>query len=212
MIRENFWIKAASVLLAIGLWMFVISKGRSEISLPVKLEVENIPEGLVLTEYPQEDIILSISGHERFLRRISPEEIRVTVDLTGYKAGKHRYNIGRSDVNVPSPLRVVNISPSSIDIMLAEAQSRKVPVRAVIAGRPADGYVVNSIEVVPGEIEVLGAKATIRKLSFVETGPVDVSGKTETFEVNAPIEAGHKPFSPRTSSVTVRVVIEKEHK
>jgi len=212
MIKENFWIKAASVLLAIGLWMFVISKGRSEISLPVSLEVVNIPEGLVLTEHPQDSVILSISGHERFLRRISPDELRVEIDLSGYKAGEHRYHIGLSDVQIPSPLRLVSVNPSYVDLNLVEAQDRKVSVRAVLAGRPTEGYVVNSVEVVPGEIVVKGAKDTIRNMRFLETEPVDVSGKSASFEVRAPINIDSKPIDPQPSSVTVRVVIGEERK
>jgi len=212
MMRKNFWIKITALLLAIGLWMFVISKGRSEISLPVALEVVNIPEGLVLTKNPPDTIILSVSGHERFLRRISPDDIRVQVDLSGYQAGEHMYHIGLSDVEIPSPLRLVSVNPSSIDLTLAQAETRKVPVRAVLAGRPAEGSVVSSVEVVPGEIEVQGTKKGIRNLRFVETEPVDVSGRTETFEAQATINTDRKPFSAQTPSVMVRVIIGKETK
>ena len=43
---ENIGLKIASVLLSIFLWVFVTSRGLSEMSLDIPLEFKNVPAGL----------------------------------------------------------------------------------------------------------------------------------------------------------------------
>ena len=41
---ENFALKAAAAVLAVVLWIFVVSKGQTEMSLSVPIEYSNIPQ------------------------------------------------------------------------------------------------------------------------------------------------------------------------
>jgi YbbR domain-containing protein len=208
--RENLWLKVASVLFAVGLWLFVVSKGRDEISVRAQVEVVNVPAGMVLTKHPDEDVIIGLSGNERFLRNIEPGVVGVRLDLSGYKAGDHRYHIGRSDVRIPARLRLTRIDPPSLELSVEQAQRKSIPVRAILAGRAADGYAVTSVEVVPGEVEVLGEKKTLRTLRFIETDSVDISGISANLETKAALDVSKRPYTVAVPEVTVRVLVGKD--
>ncbi|MDI6745172.1 MAG: CdaR family protein, partial [Thermodesulfovibrionales bacterium] len=78
---ENFGLKVTAVIMAIILWFFVISKGQSEISFDVPVELKNIPPGLESVKYGTKNVSVSLKGQDRLLRNIKPSDVRVHVDL-----------------------------------------------------------------------------------------------------------------------------------
>lgn len=112
--------KVAAVVLALAMWLFVMSKGQTEVSLVAPLVLENIPEGLIVTESESQKVVLSIKGHERFVETLNPEEIRVLLDLRDIKKGQNNLTIDHDDADLPWSLRVLSIVPSSVNIVAEE--------------------------------------------------------------------------------------------
>ena len=61
---ENLGLKIASVLLAIVMWIFVTSRGQSEMSIDVPLEFKNIPAGIELVSYNVKTVSLNIIAYQ----------------------------------------------------------------------------------------------------------------------------------------------------
>lgn len=118
--RKNFWMKVAAVVLALAMWLFVMSKGQTEVSLVAPLVLENIPERLRVKEGGAQKIVLSIKGHERFIETLTSERIRVSLDLSDIKIGRNSLTIDHDNVNLPMSLRVLSIVPSSVTIVAEE--------------------------------------------------------------------------------------------
>lgn len=118
--RKNFWMKVASVVLALAMWLFVISRGQTEVSLEAPLVLENVPVGLRITGDVTQTVVLSIKGHERFVKSLRPEDVRVSLDLSGLRKGQNRFALDHDDVELPAPLRVLSIAPSSVSIDAGE--------------------------------------------------------------------------------------------
>jgi hypothetical protein len=76
-------------------------------------------------------------------------------------------------------------------------------------GRPAEGVVVEGVEVVPNRIEIVGAQSEVQGISQVDTGTVDLTGRTVSFETKAKIEIGQPHAWPSTGQgeVEVRVTL-----
>ena len=94
---ENLGLKIAAVLLSIVLWLFVTSRGQSEISIDVPLEFKNIPSGLEMVNHSTKTISLSIKGQERLIKNIKPSDIMVSVDLSKARKGEGIYSAGSRD-------------------------------------------------------------------------------------------------------------------
>jgi YbbR domain-containing protein len=209
-VKKNPWIKVAAVLLAMGLWMFVISRGQSQVSLEAPVEFRNVPSGLQIVGESSKTVTLSIRGHERFIRTLSPEDVYVSLDASDLKRGIQRYSITRGDVRLPSTLRVETVSPSAVNVQAGKTLKRKVPVRPLVVGSPLEGYRIGTVEVVPEEITVEGLVNEVRRLQALETEPVDVSSASATVVSETRVRKPGGAVRLEVDAVTVRVVIMKE--
>ncbi|KPK21183.1 MAG: hypothetical protein AMJ76_03320 [Dehalococcoidia bacterium SM23_28_1] len=61
---------------------------------------------------------VTLQGELPALRNVSPDEVTVSVDLSGLGAGSHRLE---PKVEAPAGLEVANISPTSVDVVLEPA-------------------------------------------------------------------------------------------
>ena len=61
---------------------------------------------------------LTLSGRQRQIRTILPEAIQVRVNLKGLAAGKRIIRLSGKNVNLPSGVKVEQITPQSIEVNL----------------------------------------------------------------------------------------------
>ena len=204
---ENLGLKIAAVLLSIVLWIFVTSRGQSELSVDVPLEFNDIPRGLEIVNHTVKTITLVIKGQERFLKNIRPSDIRVALDLGKAKKGDGTYSISRDDIKLPHAVTVTNITPSSVRVTLEETATKTVRVVAVFAGVPEKGYYVKSVDVMPPDAEIEGVKSEVARIKTVKTEPIDVTGSNETFTQGTKLDLTGKNIRSKTSDITVKVII-----
>ena len=69
---ENLGLKLTAVFLSIVLWIFVTSRGQSEISFDVPIEFKDIPPGLEIVNHNVKVISLNMRGQERLLKNTKP--------------------------------------------------------------------------------------------------------------------------------------------
>lgn len=207
--RKNLWLKVSAVTLAAALWLFVMSRGRSEIYVHAPIEYENIPSGMgIVRAVTTAETTLSIRGHEKFLGNLSPESIRVTLDLRGVAEGRHTRNIKDRDVKLPPLLKLQGIRPSTVKVTVERIVKKTVPVKAAIAGVPAGGRVLR-VEVQPKEVTLEGVKSELRNIRSVGTEAVDVSAAERTFSREVALERPESRAAMNVQSVNVIVVIEE---
>ena len=204
---ENIGLKIAAVSLSIVLWIFVTSRGQSEISIDVSLEFKNIPQGLELVNYSAKEISLSVKGQERLIRSIKPSDIQAYIDLGKTKKGESVYYITRDDIKLPRAIDVINISPSSVKVIIEETATRTVRVRPVIVGEPERGYFVKSVGVAPQTLVIEGIRSEVGKINIIRTEPLDITGLTESVTQDVKPDLISSNIRSKTADVRVRVVI-----
>lgn len=207
LIFNNLGLKIASVLLAIVLWIFVTSRGQSEISIEVPLEFKNIPQGLELTSYSVRTVSLNIRGQERLLKNIKPSDIRPYVDLSRARKGESIHYINKEDIKVPPSITITNVNPTSIKVFAEETISKRVKVIPVITGEPARGYYIKSVEVIPQYITINGIKSEVLKIGTVKTEPYDITGMSDPFTQELKIDLTGRNIKPEPREVTLKVII-----
>jgi YbbR domain-containing protein len=204
---ENIGLKIAAVLLSIALWVFVTSRGQSEISVDVPLEFQNIPAGLEIVNRTVKTVGLTVKGQDRFVKNIRPSDIGVSVDLSKAKKGENVFYIHRADIKLPHSASVTSIEPSNVKVIMGETIAKTVKVLPLITGAPERGYYVKSVEVTPRTVVVEGIKSEVARIKTVRTEPLDVTGLDETVTQDVRLDLGGRNVRSRTADVTVSVVI-----
>ncbi|GBE05302.1 MAG TPA: YbbR-like domain-containing protein [Nitrospirae bacterium] len=205
-ITTNPWLKLISLVLAIVLWLFVVSKGRTVVIMDVPVGLRNMPAGLELVEGP-ETISVYVEGRERLLKKLGKGDIRFVIDLNDVKEGDNLFSVSDADIELPKVFAVKKILPGTIKLTVEEKAVKNVPVRPIIVGLPANGYVVGGIRVSPGKIRINGPKSVIAKVYSIKTEPIDITGTTESFRVSAALNISRENVMTDVSEVEVRITL-----
>lgn len=206
---ENIGLKITAVVMAVILWFFVTSKGQSEMTLDAAIELKNIPAGIESVNQSATSVSIRVRGQERLLKSVKPSDIHVYVDLSKARKGRGTYYISKDDVKAPSAMTVLNITPSSVSIILEETVKKTVPVHPDINGTPRKGFLVRSIEIKPSEVVIEGAKTEINRVNFLKTEPIYISETDETFTQNVRFNLAGKNIRTSPQEARVKIVIKK---
>lgn len=122
-ILHNWHLKLLSLLLAFLLWSVITGEPPAEVGFTVPLELQNIPQGLVVAGDVPASVQVRLHGPAALVRRLSPGNIIVAIDLTGHKVGEHWFSMNTGDVVVPYGVRVVRVSPAQIRLRLEPARA-----------------------------------------------------------------------------------------
>ncbi len=208
---DNLGLKIAAFLLSIVLWIFVTSRGQSEMSLDVPLEFKNVPSGLELVNRNIKTVSVIIKGQERFIKNVRPSDVRVSLDMSKAKKGEGVYYIHRDDVVLPHALTVTDITPSSVKVSIEETATKTVRVVALVTGEPEKGYRIKSVEVVPQTVLIEGIRSEVSRIKSVRTEPLDVTGLNETFTQDLKLDLG-KNVRSKVGEVTTTVTIVRSNR
>jgi len=122
-ITTNPLLKLISLILAITLWFFVTSKGRSVVVVDVPVGFKNIPKELEIVDSTKM-VSINIEGQERLLKNLKQDNISVIIDLKNAKSGEIHLPVFKDNVNLPKRLVVTHISPERIKLVLEKRRVR----------------------------------------------------------------------------------------
>ena len=210
-IFENWLLKIISLGFAVVLWFFVMGESRMEVNHIVPLEYENLPEELMIASEVPTSVAIRISGPRALQVNLSPGDISLAVDLKGLSAGVTSFKRLEESLNIPSGLKITRISPSYVDVKLERVREREVPVRVVMTGEPAIGFIVASSMAVPGKVAVAGAESELKGVSEVVTEGIDLTNVQESFSQAVAISyIGNYTDLKETKTVEVQVVLQPD--
>ncbi len=181
--RRNPGLKAISVLIALGLWMFVNAGQRGAVeALQVPISYRSLPTGLVIINHPSDFVKIEVSGPRTLLSLLDPERLTLKLDLTGVPTGRSDFKINSAMFNVPRQTSVTRITPDEVQLDIDRVVSRQIPVHLVFAGKVADGYQVNGVQVAPATISVSGPSRYVMPLAEADTDPFDIKGASANLQ------------------------------
>ncbi|MDX2479574.1 MAG: CdaR family protein [Desulfuromusa sp.] len=187
LLTENWTLKAISLVFALLLWMFIMGERRLEVGYRIPLELQSIPQGLMVANEVPDLIDVRVSGPRTLLMKISTSDISIIVDLADLQPGLTTFKRLEERLNLPSGLRVTRLSPSFIDLKLERIKQKLVPIKVALTGEPLPGFRLGSVKVVPDEVLVEGAENELKSVSEVTTEEVDLAGVNEGFSLIVPL-------------------------
>lgn len=193
-LTENVGLKALSVLLAFFFWAFVKGGTQGEVTVRVPVEVNKVPNGLMVVDLDPMEVAVRLRGLTARLKTLEAQEVRIKVDLNDARPGVNTYMLLPQSVKAPAGIEVVAVSPSELKVRVSQVFRKMVPVRVELRGEPPPGAKFGSITVDPPVVSVSGPKEVVRDLEAVRTEPIDVSGLRETLELEVPLSRGFLPL------------------
>lgn len=187
MLKNNTVLKILSLLIAMGLWFYVIG----EVNPTVVQTIENIPVQL-LNENTLEERDLAVRGSDNFtvdvvlegrrgdLNRLDPDEIKASADIFGYERGENYVPV---QVEVPENVMLKKIKTPKIQIVLEELISVYKEIAVKFNGKTKRGTEAGQVTTNPAEIEVKGAKSAVNAVESVqaEIDASEITDKLRTF-------------------------------
>ncbi len=209
LLTENWTLKLISIVFALLLWIFIMGERRLEIGFRVPLELQNIPQQLIIANEVPSLVDVRISGPRTLLMKVSPNDISIVVDLSDLKPGLTTFKRLEERLNLPSGLRVTRLSPSFIDLKLERIKEKMVPVNIALKGEPLGGFKVANVRAVPDKVAVAGAETELKGISEVRTEDVDLTGVNDGFSVIVPlIHNGTYTYFKDEKTTDVQVEVE----
>jgi len=153
--HQNLGLRIISLLLAVGLWIFVNAGQHSSVeAFNIPVSYRGLPPGFVITNQHPDFVKIQLSGPQTLLSLVDPSRLMLRLDLSGVGVGQASFKVGLDSFNVPRGTAVTSISPSQIVLDLDKIVVRNLPVHLVTIGTPADGYRLGSIEIAPSRVRV----------------------------------------------------------
>jgi YbbR domain-containing protein len=177
--------------------------------VPVRIEWGEVPAGLSVGVPELSSDTVTVTGAASVVQGVVAALGRVVVQPTAIDIDQDVPLVAIDSIG--ETVTRVRIDPPSIHVripVISDAQSKSLPVNAVIVGVPATGQAVSSVTVEPAAVTVSGDADVLAALTRVDTQPVPIAGAqgdvTRTVELDLP--AGVTAIGNETVRVTVAIV------
>ena len=118
-ITRHWELKLLALAFAAGLWVFVMTSEKTNLVVSLPLELDPVPPGLVVTGEKPESVEVQLHGLRSALSRVSPDSLRVRVNLAGARPGDLLISLGPEQIVVPPGVSVLRVNPSVVRVALA---------------------------------------------------------------------------------------------
>jgi len=216
-ILANFWLKLASVGLALLLWFAVSSEHalRDATLYNVPVRVQTVRSDLLVTGLAYRVVDVRVRGPASQIARLEPDDLLISVDVSHLAPGQHVVALDASGVRRPAGIEILRIDPPTLPIELQRVIARDVPIRPRLDERSlAVNYAVMGYAVEPERARVQGPEALVNGLEEIPTHTIALEGVNSTLTVMAPLdltglESAHVIPEKAKVSIFVEEVIER---
>lgn len=180
-----------ALILAMVVWVSAVLTADPNVvqtSPPIPLEILGQDTSLLLVGDVPSEVRLTLRAPQSVWNQLSkqPELMHAWIDLSGLGAGEHTLKV-QAKVDL-SPVRYLNIDPSTLVVKLEPLVRREYIVEVIVKGELPVGYTLGNAVVRPSKVVVSGPQSAMERIASVRV-EVDVSGKAQTVEGAIEVEA-----------------------
>jgi hypothetical protein len=210
---DNGSIKLLSLGLSLILWFYVTSRGKTELTLTVPIELRNIPAGMMVVGDVTGSLEARMQGQERVLRDSSfSKKVIAVLDLSLAREGENSIPISLDDIRRPNGTVVTHLSRYEVRVKLERVARRSFRLKPVLRGTPAEGYRLAGTTVTPSRIVMEGPASVMLMIERLETMPIDIHRARQSLTVEPRIDYQGKPVKLLEKDIAVHVIIERKIK
>jgi len=178
--------KLLALLIAVILWAVVHGQGVGSLSMDVPLQVQGLPEDMVIVNDPPDHVRVTIGGLQARLNALKPQDVHVPLDASDLnEPGEVERVLNLNDIRLPAGLTVLKLQPDRLKLQVDRVVHHRIAVRPRL--ELPEGWRVEQLEVSPAEVELAGPEIWLDALSEVETVAVRPELKPGPFAVSAAV-------------------------
>ncbi len=209
LLLHNLPYKITAAILACMLWYIVQGEEILEVNKRIAVTVA-VPDGYTIKGPTLRYKDATLRGPRVLLGQYMEgrKPLEATIKIPPGKAGQLRYRVDRENLTSFDPRVRMTIHDPYIVVTVDEVSGKKVPVREVIEGVPAQGYMLEKVVIEPDSVNVSGLKVDLAKVNQVATEQINISGlkQPKVFEVSL-VKTGLGEVQLGVTRVTVKVAI-----
>ena len=188
MLKNNRINMILALLIAIGLWVYVVG-----VENPKKdIQIKDVPitftnadslgaDGLTLLSVSDSFVDVQVTGVRSEIKNVDKNDIKIVADLEGYKEGEHIVRLQIGKIN-----NVEIESKQKISIVVDQLITEEKPVAVSLEGSISDDIEPYIVQVSQQSVEVTGAKTLVESIVRVDA-PLDIAkveSELKSFTVN----------------------------
>lgn len=183
---------ATALLLALIVWVSaVIADNPDETRAyprPVQLELVGQDTNLVIIGNVPSQVNLTLRAPQSVWNELTATngQVKCLLDLSGLDAGEHTIPV-KVQIN-NRPVRVIEVSPTQIELTLEKLSTRSLPVELLLIGQPAIGYQLGDMESAPTQVVISGPESGIERVAHVQAR-IRVDGARTSIETETTLTA-----------------------
>ena len=214
--RRKYMSILISVVIAIGLWFFVINDENPTIRMTYSdIEIDYLnedllqEEGLVVKDSDTPVTVkVVLQGRRTDLLAIKSSDITATADVSQCTKGDNYVDV---EVHTPSLSTVSSVKPAQIRLTIESLVSREKEVRVVFNGTASDNTQAVCEKISPEQITVTGPSSSVAAVENLRAvvNVSDVESEEKTLEVSlTPVdESGNEVSDVTLSSGTAQITV-----
>lgn len=185
-----------SILVAIGLWVYVVGEINPETTgkfqdIPIRFVNASVlaENDLALADPGNPTVTVTISGTRADMKELTASEIDVTADLSGLVKGENRVDLA---VSLPNDMKLKSISDDKVRVTIEALVTAEKPVQLRYEGDIPEGKEPGAVTLSPDTVVVRGAASSIEKVEAVAAVVSASQIKAEPVELEAGLAAVDK--------------------
>lgn len=182
-LAQNWRLKLAALALAVLLWAVVSAEQVTTQWIPVRVEPVVRDPSYVLTGGPEPaEVRVRFTGPGRELWELALDRPVLVLPVRDVGAARS-FVLDPGMVRVPEGLRVnaEDVRPAVVRLELERVVTREVPVRARVAARSLERYVLgDSLRVAPATVRATGPESVLDTLQALFTRPFEIVPDDDT--------------------------------
>jgi hypothetical protein len=112
-------LKILALAFSSAIWFFVLTTERAETIWSAAVDVQGLPDGLVLSGDLPQRVDVQLHGLRGAIGRLSVDQVRARVDLTDARPGEMLLKLEPEHVRAPPGITVLRVMPSRIRVVVA---------------------------------------------------------------------------------------------
>ncbi len=159
----------------------------AETTVPAQVRYEPADENLIILD-PLAEVMVRLRGPRSEIAALNPFSVEVGLSLEKGEEGLITVTEDRLNVNVRTPgdFEIVSIEPNSFILTVEPQEHRVLPVRAELTGEPAAGAYVETPDVRPPRVDVVGPRSMVATLDELVV-TVSLDGHALTWEATVAV-------------------------
>jgi len=187
--RKGDWgLKILSLFLGVVFWVYVsneLNPTKEREFKAISVEARGVGHNLAVSELPG-NASVRVQANQNVIAELDTRSIEVYTDLSDAQPGE---NIVPVRVKVPAGVKVTDLRPQQVTVVLEPLAEKQIPVRLKYTGEPEKGHRLLTARTKPDDIIVRGPESIVNRVDFASI-EIGLKGRIKSFSETVPVKVG----------------------